>query len=244
MLQLCLSQEINDKPFTFPATGVSVFSFEEALFYVYNNWQSCIDDCTGEKMITWVSGIGHPFLVQKIIGLAKLKQESSRILGFLQLAPFFDSEEIAEASLKLEAWEKAQAWEKLKRKADNLVKSKSGYKGINLYKGLNLYKQALELEERPELLNNAAVACMKLGMFKEAIEYLQRATTLAPDNKKIEMHLAEAEHRLTNPPPTEENNLAIRLKEAATKKEQSDTRGYRNLLIELVNEAREYEMRP
>jgi len=239
MLQLCLSQEINYKPFTFLSAGVSVFSFEEALFYVYSNWQDCIDDCTSEKMITWVSDIGHPFLVQKIRGLAKLEQESSRILGFLQLAPFFDSEEIAKASLKLEAWEKAQAWEKLKRRADNLVKNKTGHKGINIYKGLNLYKQALKLEERPELLNNAAVACMKLGMFENAVDYLKRAEMLAPDNAKVKAHLAEAENSLANPLAIEADSLTTRLQEAGVKKEQGDVKGYRRLLAELVDEAKD-----
>jgi len=186
MLQFCLSQQVNDVPFVFTATGIRVFSFEEALYHTYHHWKESLEDCTSEKMVAWVSEIGHPFLAPKIDALAKREQESSQIIGFLQLVPYFSQEEIGDISLALEAWEKSLAWEKLKDQADRNVK-----KG-DIYKALPLYKRALAMGENAELLNNFGVACMQVSMFDDAVKHLTRAAELAPNNADIRLHLIEA----------------------------------------------------
>ncbi|MCL2526946.1 MAG: tetratricopeptide repeat protein [Defluviitaleaceae bacterium] len=186
MLQLCISQQTNDIPFTFGATGIRVFSIEETLYHVYHHWRESVEDYLSPKMIAWVESLGHAALAKEMKGFCRLESLSKRMLAFLGIIDYFDSEELTSLKTDLESWEHRVEWERLKDRADRLVS-----KG-DAVRALPLYRHALKYENNAQLLNNMAVAYMHLAKHKEAAQLLAEAYTAWPDNQALSLHYAEA----------------------------------------------------
>jgi len=186
MLQLCVSQRINETPFSFNATGIRVYSFEEAIYHVFHYWRESADDFLSEPMITWVSDLGLSYLASKMKELAGTDNFTAQVLGFLQLVDYFSADEISGLKTTLQAWEMRREWEKLKERADYLVRR--GEPG----RAVPLYKRALQYEENVALLNNIGVVHMQISAAKKAAGYLARACALEPDNTNILRHYIEA----------------------------------------------------
>jgi len=186
MLQLCVSQQINETPFYFNSTGIRVYSFEEAIYHVFHYWRESADDFLSEPMITWVSDLGLSYLASKMKELACIDNFTAQVLGFLQLIDYFSADEISGLKATLQAWEMRREWEKLNERADYLVQR--GEPG----RAVPLYKRALKYEENAALLNNIGVVHMQLSASKKAASYLARACALEPDNTNILRHYIEA----------------------------------------------------
>ena len=186
MLQLTLSQQINHKPFAFKSTGIKVYSFEEALYHVYHYWRESVDDFLSDGLIAWVAQLGHSYLAARMKELIPVEPFATRILGFLQLSPYFSDEEIQGIKESLESWEMRREWEKLKERADYFVSRGEPMKGIPLY------KRALQYDENSLILNNLGVAYMQTGSMKEAYRSLAGALTNSPDSFEILLHFTEA----------------------------------------------------
>jgi len=186
MLQLCVSQQTNETPFIFQSTGISVYSFEEAVYHVFHYWRESVDDFLSEAMITWVSELGLSFIASKMKDIAKEENLTTRILNFLHLIEYFEPNELINLHATLMAWEQRREWEQLKERADLLVE-----RGEPL-KALSFYTQALKLEENAPLLNNIGVASMQLSSLNNALRYLGHAHSLDPQNVSIMLHYAEA----------------------------------------------------
>ena len=186
MLQLCVSQQINKNPFSFKATGIRVYSFEEAIYHVYHYWRESVDDLLSDGMIAWVGEIGHSYLASRMKEMAKEEQFTKRILDFLGLTPYFSKVELDTLKSTLKAWESRREWEKLKERADYLASR--GEPG----KALALYKRALQFNENAQILNNMGVVYMQLSQPKDALRQLTRALTLEPKNMDILLHYIEA----------------------------------------------------
>jgi len=186
MLQFCISQQSNETPFIFPSTGISVYSFEEAVYHVFHYWRESADNFLSEAMITWVSELGLSFIASKMKEIVKEKSFSTRILDFLQLIEYFEPSELANLHSTLKTWEQRREWEQLKERADFLVERGEPSKA------LPFYRQALQLEENATLLNNIGVASMQLSAPNDALHYLTRAHALDPHNISIMLHYTEA----------------------------------------------------
>jgi len=186
MLQLCISQEISNKSYTFKATGIRVYSIEEALYHAYHYWRESADEFMTGNLATWVAGLGHTGLAAKIKDVTALKSASKRLLAFLGIIEYFSSAELAAIKTDLERWEHRVEWEKLKDRADNLVARGEPVKAIPLY------RQALSYEENANILNNLAVAHMQLSNYGPAVNLLAKAKAAKPDNITIMLHYAQA----------------------------------------------------
>ena len=186
MLQLCVSQQQNQTPFTFRTTGTRVYSLEEALYHVFHHWRESVDDFLSETMLAWVSELGLPYIASKLQDIATEKLFTKRLLDFLQVVEYFNHKEITGLKSDLEAWEMRREWEKLKERADALARRGEPTKA------LPLYKRALVFEENAPMLNNIAVTAMALGETKEAVRYLTKARTLDQNNVDIILHYIEA----------------------------------------------------
>ena len=186
MFQLCVSQQPNNAPFTFHATGIRVYSLEEALYHVFHHWRESVDDLLSREMIAWATDLGLAWVASKMKIIAGAESFATRILDFLQLIEYFSPNELSSLRHDLVAWERRCEWEKLKERADMLVERGDPFKA------LPLYKRALGLEENVALLNNIAVAYMQLSLAKKAAERLSRAREITPDNIDIMLHYIES----------------------------------------------------
>ena len=186
MLQFCISQQTDAPPFAFKATGIRVYSFEEALYHVFHYWRESVDDLLSDAMLSWVSDLGLTYMAAKMKDLTKVDSFTERLIGFLRLVAYFDEEELAGLTQKLTRWETRREWEQLKERGDYfLTRNEPG-------KALPLYRRALLYDENVPLLNNLAVAFMRLSGYGEAVRYLKRARVLAPENTALMLHYAEA----------------------------------------------------
>jgi len=188
MLQLCVSQQLNDIPFTFRATGIRVFSFEEAMYHIYHHWRESVDDFLSNEMITWVSELGLSFIASGMrdIAVGKGKRFAEQILQFFKLSEYFDQREIAALSASLLEWEARVEWEKLKERADHFVTRGQPAQA------LPLYKRALLSQDSDLLHNNIGVAYLQLQSYKEALRHFKQAHQLSPDNAEVLLHCIEA----------------------------------------------------
>jgi len=186
MLQFCVSQQINDRPFAFKATGIRVYSFEEVLYHVFHYWRESVDEFLSEVMISWVTELGHSYLAARMKELTRKEPFTQRILDFLQLTEYFSTEELSTLKISLEAWEMRREWEKLKERADYFVSRNEPAKAIPLY------KRALQYEENATLFNNLGIAYMQADAPKEGLNYLIKALRLKPRNYSILLHCIEA----------------------------------------------------
>ncbi|MCL2501476.1 MAG: tetratricopeptide repeat protein [Defluviitaleaceae bacterium] len=186
MLQFCVSQQSDAPPFAFKATGIRVYSFEEALYHVYRYWRESVDDFLSDGMVTWVTDLGLTYIAARMKDLAKVDSFAERMTGFLRLAEYFNEKEIADLRVNLTRWETRREWEQLKDRGDYFLSR--GEPG----KALPLYRRALQYDENVPLLNNLAVAFMRLSAYTEAVRHLARARVLEPDNIALTLHYAEA----------------------------------------------------
>jgi len=186
MLQLCLSQKISETPYTFKATGIRVYSIEEALYHAYHYWRESIDELQSESLTTWVASLGLTQITAKMKALPAITPVSKRLLAFLGITEYFSPPELTALKADLERWEHRVEWEKLKDRADHLV-----YRGEPA-KAMPLYRRALSYEENPSLLNNMAIANMQLSNHQEAVKLLAKAITAQPGIAALMLNYAEA----------------------------------------------------
>ena len=187
MLQLCMSGPVMDTPYVFKSTGIRVYSIEEALYHSYYYWRESLDDFGGDSLFVWVESFAALDLTPKIREISALKPLSKRLVAFVQIIAYFDPSELMSLKSDLEKWENTVEWEKLKNRADSLVSRGEPTKALPLYRRAIKYDEANAI-----LLNNMAVACMKLGDCNTAVDLLARACEIEPDNQDIAMHYAEA----------------------------------------------------
>ena len=186
MLQFTVSQQGAGRPYAFRATGIRVFSFEEALYHVYHYWRESADDFLSDELLAWAGDLGLTYITARMKELRRADSFADRMVGFLRLTPYFDDEEIVALQADLTQWEARREWEQLKERADKFLTRNDPAKAIPLY------RRALQLDENVPLLNNLAVAQMRLGGHAEALRLLARARVLAPDNAALVLHYIEA----------------------------------------------------
>ena len=184
---LSVNQEENLVPYKFPSTGMEVYTFEEALYYIYKNWKEAQGDFLSKRFILWVNDtINQKPLASQIAELLKLDSPGERLLRFLSLTDFYSSEELSKLKAEVVVWEEQLEWERQGNTGDALMK-----KG-EPEKALYHYKKALEGFNNPKLLNNAGICLMHCGRFKEAVPYLAKAYELESNDFNIIINYAEA----------------------------------------------------
>ena len=186
MLIVPVSSKIADKGYKFKATGVTVYTFEEALYHCLHFWKQSVDDFCCEEFILWVKeDLELNFLSSKIKDLSGEASFSQRLSKFLLLGDYYGKSDVDELKDDLLEWENRKEWEKLKERGDDLMNKDEPEKAFALY------SKALLYTGNEALYNNAAIAMMKQGDFDSAAEYLKKALALAPDNVSVLLHLVE-----------------------------------------------------
>jgi tetratricopeptide (TPR) repeat protein len=137
-------------------------------------------------MLTWVTDLGLTYLAARMKDLIKVESFADRMVGFLRLADYFNADEINQLTQEFTRWETRREWEQLKERGDYFLNRNEPSKA------LPLYRRALQFDENVPLLNNLAIAHMRITSYGEAVRYLARARTLEPENNALVLHYAEA----------------------------------------------------
>ena len=212
-LLLCISQDEIKTPYQFKVTGINVYSFEEAAYHCYHHWKQSIDDFMSEDFLEWVRDVlGLSFLASRIKSLWKLTKFSDRFIGFLSIIDYFDEMRLTVLKTQLIEWEARLEWERLKERADYLLQKKDPQRAYTLY------RQALSYDENAELLNNLAVALMKLEHYAQAEIYFERALAAKTSLEHYDQAEIRSERALaakTSEDPHDNLQLLLNLSEAA-----------------------------
>lgn len=156
------------------------------MYHVYHHWRDCADDFLSDAMLAWAGDLGLPYIAARMKELRRTTSFADRMVGFLRLAEYFDDDEISALTQELARWEARREWEQLKDRADTFLAKNDPRKAIPLY------RRALEYDENAPLLNNLAVAYMRLGGHAEGLRLLARARVLEPADDTLALHYAEA----------------------------------------------------
>ncbi|MDR3091727.1 MAG: tetratricopeptide repeat protein [Clostridiales bacterium] len=183
-----LTQADAKTPYTFKSTGISVYSFEEALYHARQFWRDCADELTDAEFSGWVAeALGLPYLARRIRSeVSAAPSFSDGLLAFFSLTDYFSGEKLSGIRNELTRWENRLEWERLKDRADALCERGEAAGAYQLY------RRAVKFAENPAILNNMGVALLKLKKYAKALETFGAAARLEPENREIQLNLAEA----------------------------------------------------
>jgi len=177
-------------------TDISVYSLEEAAFHVHRYWRESGEEFLSREFVDWVRDVLRlPYVASQISALNERNTLCARLTGFLSLFEFYDETMLTPLRAELTAWEERLMWERLKENADYLYRQGSPAKAAGLY------RRALSYSENHQILNNYAMALMRLHRFNEAAALLERAAALEPDMLRLRLGLAESHIRARNLEP-------------------------------------------
>lgn len=176
--------------FKFKNTGITIYSFEEALYYYFNYWKDSENDFLTADFINWVSAeLKQKDLAKSLKKLKSIKRFSDRYIKFLEMIDYFSENELNGLKENLELWETRLTWEKYKEDGD-LFASKGEF-----FKAINLYEKAKNHISSFEIYNNMGVAYSKLGNNDLAINCFEKAFSINKAygklNEDIIFNLAE-----------------------------------------------------
>jgi len=175
-----------DTPYLFQATGVHVYSLEEALYHCLHHWKQSVDDLTNGELTDWVQNALGLSLVASDMRAHANDSFSDHLTAFLSTTDYIPPQSLAALRTDLAAWEKRMEWERLKERADALLNHDDAERAIWLY------EKALGLEQNAVLLNNLGIAHMAAGHYAAATEALTQALILEPENVMLHLHLLES----------------------------------------------------
>lgn len=180
-LYLCSdnSQVISYK---FKATGIEVFSYEEALYHCYNYWKDSLHDFEENEIFEWIKS-------ELNISFEKNDKPSYNLLNFISSSSYFTNEEFSLLKEELDIWENRSAYEKLKEDADEF------YLHENFRKAIKRYKLAYKTAEPANICkldNNIGLSYLRLSMYDEACIYLSKAYDADSSNETIKYNYIEA----------------------------------------------------
>ncbi|MCL2565344.1 MAG: tetratricopeptide repeat protein [Defluviitaleaceae bacterium] len=184
---LSINQEDNIVPYKFSGTDIEVYTFEEALYYIYKNWKESLGSFLSKRFILWVNDdLDQKLLAAKIAELLKLDSKGERLLKFLSLTDFYSVEELNKLKYEVDVWENQLEWEREGSIGDKLMRNKEPEKAYYHY------KKALEGAKKPKLLNNMGICLMQLGRYNEAVYHLTKAYEMDGNDFNIIINYAEA----------------------------------------------------
>ncbi|MCL1936203.1 MAG: hypothetical protein FWF57_07525 [Defluviitaleaceae bacterium] len=182
-LLLAVSQEENTVPYTFKATGLKVYSFEEAIFYTYHNWH--FDDFLTKDFIDWLLILKLDNLVQKLEKIKELTKYSEKLMYFLSIIYYFNKNQLEKIRCEVMKWEKINESKLLKKEGDTII-FKSPKEAIKKY------EKAIKIESNVTVYNNLAISYMKNFEYEKAVIAFKTAHGLDKENIDIILNYANA----------------------------------------------------
>ncbi|MGN0393930.1 MAG: hypothetical protein ACI4EF_01045 [Coprococcus sp.] len=178
-----------DNPYTFLNTRVSVYSYEELCYYIYNNVVLIGEDDLNERLGKWISDeIEMPELGDKIDFLISKKAFAQDIMvEILTYGDYYSNEEVKSFMEECQRLRNMSIPEISKKKADGYLRYKHYIKAGAIYDDIIAYKEANG--ERDVFLgniyHNKAVALAGNLQLEEAKECFIKAFSLNNNNESL-----------------------------------------------------------
>ncbi|MDR2898956.1 MAG: tetratricopeptide repeat protein [Clostridiales bacterium] len=186
-LLLSVNQNDNLIPYKFSITGLSVYTFEQALYHVYNYWKESLDDFLAPAFALWVKdALEQKYLSTCVSDLNTLENTGEKLLKFLSLTDYYDGAALAALKMEIDDWEKQLEWERLKEMGDYMMKRNEAPKAHQYY------KKALAFGDNVRILNNMGICLMEMEIYDEAAGYLEKAYELDKNDFDIIINYSEA----------------------------------------------------
>ncbi|MCL2752677.1 MAG: hypothetical protein FWE44_00845 [Defluviitaleaceae bacterium] len=186
-MHLCVSQiENNATPYRFEMTGISIYSFEEALYHGLHHFRQSMGDVFGEPFLKWLESIGLHKILEQMKVIAIMENASMAYLKFLSLTGYLPQNAVANLKKELDDWQNRNEWERYKEQGDFWLQQKNGEKAFEFY------TLALKHHENAALLNNAGLALLHMGNAALSAEFFGKSADMEADNKQLRFNHIEA----------------------------------------------------
>lgn len=178
-----------DNPYTFLNTRISVYSYEELCYYIFNNMVLISEDDMAERLVTWIRDeIEMPGLSDKVNALIEKKAFAQDIMvEILTHGNYYSSEEVKNFMEECQRLRNMNPQEISKKKADGYLRYRHYIKAGAIYDDIIAYKESRG--ENDEFLgniyHNKAVALAGNLQLKEAKDCFIRAFSLNNNNESL-----------------------------------------------------------
>lgn len=178
-----------DNPYTFLNTKISVFSYEELCYYIFNNMVLVGKDDLAERLTAWLRDeVDIPELAEKIDALnLKNAYIQDIMVEILTYGEYYSKDEVKEFMEECKRVRTLKPYEIEKKKADSYMMYKYYIKADAIYDDIIEYKEGHD--EYDEFLgniyHNKGVALAGNHQLEEAKECFLKAFSLNKNNESL-----------------------------------------------------------
>ena len=178
-----------DNPYTFLNTKMSVFSYEELCYYIFNNMVLVGKDDLTDRLTAWLrEELGMYDLADKVDTLnQKTAYIQDNMVEILTFGEFYSTEEIKEFLGECKRIRTLKPYELDKKRADSYMMYKHYIKADAIYDEIIEYKESHEEfdEFLGNIYHNKGVALAGNLQLEEAKECFIRAFSLNKNNESL-----------------------------------------------------------
>ena len=198
-LILLKTQKEITEPFVFKS-GLSVFSLEQAMWHIYNNWRE--DDFLSPDFEKWVSStLELQDVAKDLANLRTYEIYANQLFSFLSIIPYFDQLDLSTLQSRISSWEGDNQQTMLNNRAIELFNSGDNFSDKSL--SVDLFRQAYEIDKTNlEVMLNYSQALVENGNSEKAFVYVRKAENMCEDlgikNSKVFYLYAKICRKLRN----------------------------------------------
>lgn len=185
---ICNTKTANN-PYTFLNTKVSVYSYEELCYYIYNNMVLIGDEDISERLSAWIRNeLELPDLAEKIDGLLEKNAFVQDVMTeILVYGTYYTTDEIREFMTDCQKFRSLSSYELQKLRADGYMKYKHYIKAGAIYDEIidAMEKENKENDFLGNIYHNKAVALAGNLQMDEAKECFMKAYSLNENDESL-----------------------------------------------------------
>jgi tetratricopeptide (TPR) repeat protein len=168
-LLLCLNQETTTG-YKFRDTGITVYSFEEALYHFFHYWKESREDFLSEEFAYWVkNALNLREIAESLEDLKSISSFTERYISFLLTVEYFEPEELLPLQRRLEEVESKFQADNFKREGDERFLQR------RFSMAAACYERSISIEKTEAALNNLGLSYLNQKKYPQAVQYLSEA---------------------------------------------------------------------
>lgn len=219
-------------------TGVSLYSFEELCYYLYQNAETLEESFYNEILCQWLTKeLGKAALAACLEkGLEQEKSGCWFMEQILQEGGFHNSQELEHAVHLAENMENKTPAQRAKLRGDRFLQS--GRYRDALWEYQNALEEESDLFFQGKVLHNMGTVYARQFLFTPAAEYYKLAYETGQQTESSEAYLLALAYRDGQVPDQGGEKMKNLLEKLQEKKEAGDRGGYEEKIEEMLQELR------